>query len=433
MIGPSTDSAIESPYAGTAAARAPALWRNRPFLFVFASFCLSLLGNTFHGMALNLWVIQTTGSAKHMSALLVTHLAVGTLLGSFAGTVADRMNRRQLMIAADIVRVLLVAGVVVSISVPGTPFIVLIVLTALIAFASLFHSPSLQASLGGIVGQGRIHQAVGAMNIADNLVRISGFALGGVFVAAFGGAMAIAVDGLTFLLSACFVFAAGKFPASVMPATATANDSVAPPRMPTFTEDFAGGFKYLWRDPFALPVLALLPVVTLFFLSMLMLVQVSAVGDWHASPFHFGLIEACIPLGYVAGSSLILFLGGRLRGRGKWILGSVSAMGPAYWLISRSDSALGAIPYILLSGCLLSFVTLILNVGLRARIEPSMQGRAFGTLASLTSVAPPIGLAAASFLSDAYGPSPVIAAGGIAIAVLSVAGWTLLKEIRSYD
>lgn len=421
MLGISTDSATERALA-TTTDRA-SIWRNRPFLFVFAGYCVSLLGNTFHGMALNLWVIQSTGSAKLMSAIVIVHLLSSVLLGSFAGTVADRMDRRTLMVAADAVRFLLVLSIALAMLIPGTPFFVLIVLTALVSFASHFHAPSFQASLGGIVGDRKVHQAVGVIHIADNVIRISGFALGGVVVAAYGGVVAITVDAFTFLASGSLIFLAGKFPSTMKHAKKTR----------AFKTDLLAGFNYLWKDSFLRSVVAMSPLLFLFFLSMLMLIQVMAVQVWHASPFEFGLIESCIPLGYVVGSGIILGSGNKMAKRGRWILGSVVLMGPVYYLLSQAGSVAFALPFILCAGLLFSFGTLIINVSLRLRVAPDIQGRVFGTLGSLTSVAPPIGIAVSSYLSDLYGPSTVIAFGGASLFALAIVGCISLKAIRQFD
>ncbi len=94
------------------------------------------------------------------------------------------------------------------------PFILIIILTALTSCAGLFQSPAFHASLVDIVGKDKVQQATGVLNVADNVSRISGLAIGGVVVAAFGGSIAISVDAVTFMLSAILVLLSGKFPNS---------------------------------------------------------------------------------------------------------------------------------------------------------------------------------------------------------------------------
>ncbi|NIK77897.1 MFS family permease [Paenibacillus castaneae] len=401
------------------------IWRNRTFIAVFSSYSMSLLGNTFHSIAINLWVLQTTGSAKLMSIVLITHLVISMLFGSFAGTLADRTDRRTLMWITDVIRFVLVAAIAVLIYLPNIPFIYIVLLTAMVAFAGVFRTPALQASLIEIVGKEQLTQAVGAINISDNIIRISGFALGGIAVAAFGGAFAIAIDAATFLLSAVLLLFAGKFPFSAV------RDSGKP--QTSFKEDLAAGFRYVWQDSFARAAVILLPLVMFFFLSTFMLIQVMAVQVWQAKPFVFGLMEACIPLGYVAGSILIMRLDKRLKGRGKWIIGTMILMGPLFIAISLMPSAFMALPLILLVGFLFSFSTTIIFIVLRVAIEPSMQGRVFGLIGALTSVAPPIGLAVFSTLSDLYGPAIIISISGSALLIIGCFAYINMKAMRSFN
>ncbi|MBD2871281.1 MFS transporter [Paenibacillus arenilitoris] len=410
----------------TSAPPAPAsIWRSRAFLAVFTSYGVSLLGNTFHSIALNLWVLQTTGSAKLMSAVLIAHLIVGMLFGPFAGTIADRVNRRTLMWATDLIRFALVAAIAVLVYLPSVPFSAILLLTGLVAFAGTFRTPAFQASLVEIAGKEQLTQAVGAISIADNAIRIAGFAIGGIAVASFGGAAAIAIDAATFLLSACLLLFAGKFP--------YAADKRAEASKTSFKQDLAEGFRYVRRNEFARAAVTLLPLVMFFFLSTFMLVQVMAVQVWQARPFVFGLLEACIPLGYVAGAILIMRFDRRLKRRGIWTMGSVIGMGPLFVAIAQMPSALPALPLVLLVGFLFSFSTTIVFTRLRVAIDPALQGRVFGLLGALTGVAPPVGLALFASLSDKYGPADVMTISGAAMLLLCGIAFIRMKTMREYD
>lgn len=403
-----------SPAAGPGT-EPPSIWKSRAFLLVFTGYNLSLFGNTFHSLALNLWVLQTTGSAKMMSLVLITHMAITMLFGSIAGTIADRVNRRTLMWAADLIRFALVALLALLMAVPGSPFVLILLLTALTAFAGVLRTPAFQAALAEIVGKERIAQAVGAMTISDNMVRIGGYAAGGIATAAFGGAVAVAVDALMFLLSALLVLAAGAFPfAKERVATEKRQQS-------SFREDFMAGLRFAGSDRLTRTIIGLLPFVLFFFLSSFMLIQVMAVQVWKVTPFTLGLIEACIPLGYILGSILIMTFERRIGRSGKWVLASVVLLGPAFIWISQASSAMLALPFIMFAGFLFSFSTTILHILLRTAVEPDMLGRVFGLLGSLTSAAPPLGLALFAALSDQYGPSIVIACSGAVLLAGSLA------------
>jgi DHA3 family macrolide efflux protein-like MFS transporter len=418
----------------------PALAKNKPFRLLLAAYTLSLFGNSFHGIALSLWVLQETGSAKQMTVLLVTNLIVSSLLGSVAGTIADRMNRRQLMLIADLTRCVLVLAIALCIAAPGVPFALVVGLTGLVTVAGLFQSPAFQASLVTIVGREQIQKATGTVNIADNVARTAGFAMGGVFVAAAGGVWAIAFDGVMFLLSFLLILLAGPFPEPERererkpkpdPDPSSDSRSSAEERR-SFRADFAAGIQYISRNGFAKAVTVLLPALTLFFMAASMLTQVMAVNIWKASPVQFGLIEACIPLGYMIGAGLIVAFGSKLRRRGWLVMIHLLGMGPTYVALSFAGDATAAIPLILLIGFQFSFCMLLINIILRLEVSEALQGRVFGTLGSLMSVAPPLGLAVASYFADLHGADTVMLVVGGLLLAFGVGAALKLKDIRQY-
>ncbi|WP_052380427.1 MFS transporter [Paenibacillus camerounensis] len=357
----------------------PALHKNRVFLLLFSASTLSVLGNAFHALALSLWVLQETGSARMMSVLTISNLLLCSLLGSVTGTLADRMNRRTLILCSYLVQSLTVLAIAFTLTQQSPSYILIICLTGIVTAAGQFQAPAFQASLLPVVGKTYIQQAAGWMTLSENISRTTGYALGGIFVAAFGGAWAVFVDGMTFMLAFLLVAAAGAFAANSP--VSTAHHS--------FKQDVTGGFRYIWSHSFARSILILLPVLTMFFLSCLMLTQVMAVQVWRAAPLQFGLLESSIPLGYMLGSGVIILAGSKLKQRGKVISASLLLLGPLYLLLSFTSSMNTALPVILLIGFTFSFSTLLINIILRLEVPEELQGRMFGVLGSLMSVAPP--------------------------------------------
>ncbi|UHA74974.1 MFS transporter [Paenibacillus sp. 481] len=419
----SEPTSTSKPAAPTQAQPLTNLWRNKQYVLLFFAYTFALFGNSFHTIALNLWVLNETGSAKMMSVILVCHLVVAALFGSVAGTVVDRFNRRTIMMIADILRCLLVITIAVCVAIPNTPFIFIVILTGLVTFLSLFQGPAFNASLINIVGKEHIQKASGYLNIADNIARIVGYAVGGIFVAAFGGAWAIFIDGMTFLLSFVLIWLAGSFPS---PRTNTGSQR-------KFIDDFRIGFRFVRTNPFAKAVTVLLPFLALCFMSALMLTQVMAVKVWQATPFEFGLIEACIPLGYMIGAGIIVAFGSKIKRRGRLVMFNLLLMGPAYLILSYSSSTITAIPTILLVGFTFSFCTLLVNIILRLEISEELQGRVFGIMGSLISVMPSVGLVVASYFADIYGAGSVMRVIGIILLLFALVAVVKLKEIRNYN
>jgi hypothetical protein len=79
-----------------------------------------------------------------------------------------------------------------------------------------------------------------------------------------------------------------------------------------------------------------------------------------------------------------------------------------------------------------SFCTLLINTILRLEVSEDIQGRVFGVLGSIMSIAPSLGLTAVSFLSDHFSPAPVMGSIGVLLLLFALSTLTKLKVIRNY-
>lgn len=406
-----------------AAAEAQPVWRNRSFMKLLTGYTASVFGDSFNGIAISLWVLQTTGSAQRMAAVQICYLSVGFLFGSFAGTIADRIDRRRLMLVSELSRSAIAAVLAVVLFVLHAPFPALLALASLSMFCSLLLSPAFHASTTAIVGPARVQQAASAIHIADNAARISGLAVAGIVVSAFGGLAAILTTAGAFLFSAVCTLLTRGFPKV---------ERIAEGPKPSFFEDWRGGLSYMRRDALIRSILLLSPMLSAFFLSAIMLVQVIAIGQWQANPIEFGLLEMCIPLGYLAGAGIILGFGRRMSRRGRLVFAGLVPLGPLYAAVSFIPSPLLALPLILLGGLLFAFCSMMIQIILKSEVRGELQGRIYGTLGAITSVAPTLALAIVSMLADSWGAGRVLVVLGALLLVLGIAAAVLLKPIRMY-
>ncbi|HEY2740083.1 MAG TPA: MFS transporter, partial [Thermoanaerobaculia bacterium] len=88
---------------GGARAAAPAALFNRNFVLLWTGQAVSQLGNRAYGIAMNLWLMERTGSATLMGLLLTFSALPGVLLGPFGGTFADRHSRIRILVACDLI------------------------------------------------------------------------------------------------------------------------------------------------------------------------------------------------------------------------------------------------------------------------------------------------------------------------------------------
>lgn len=79
------------------------MW-NRDFLLLWQGLLVSQIGTQLFSLSLLYWILETTGSASIMGLVLMSAALPGALLGAFAGTLADNVSRKTLIVWADVVR-----------------------------------------------------------------------------------------------------------------------------------------------------------------------------------------------------------------------------------------------------------------------------------------------------------------------------------------
>lgn len=399
-----------------------ALWRNVAYRRILCGYGISVFGDCFNGIAISLWVLQTTGSAKSMAAVQVCNMVVSFLFGSFAGTFADRLDRRTLMLSSDLFRGAMAFIIAVSLFVLHAPFPIVLLMLSLSMFSSLFQAPAFHASVTSLVGREHLQQATGTIHLVDNIARISGLAAAGIAVSAFGGFTAIMITGVTFLLSAICVMLAGRFP----------DVQRSSMHRGSFVKEWGGSFSHIFAHPLIRSIVILNPLLILFFMSAIMLVQVMAVNVWQANPVQFGLIETCIPLGYMLGSGILIASGNRLKRKGRWVFIGLLVLGPLYMLLANVSSPVVALPLIIAGGAMFACCTMLTQIMMRAEVPDELQGRIYGVLGTITSTAPILGLTLVSVMADQWGAQTVLESLGALLLVVGIIAVAGLKSIRTY-
>lgn len=217
------------------------LWRDRNFLLFWSGQALSVLGDGFATIALPLLVLRATGSLVQMGAITAT-MAVGRIFGSLiAGVLADRWNRRRIMVLCDLIRAAIFSIIPVLMYLSpkkALPFIFVIVAVASFA-GNIFHV-SCFASLPALVGRERI---VAVNSVLWGTYAFMGFVgplLGGIAIDRFGPSAGIGVDAVSFLFSALSILAV-RFRPSDSPDGSN--------RAEFRLESLYVGIAFVWRTP----------------------------------------------------------------------------------------------------------------------------------------------------------------------------------------
>jgi MFS family permease len=193
-------AAIESSVDAAVADAAPdvPLSKNRDFLILLSGQGVSALGDAVSFTALPLLVLQLTGSGVAMGIVGVLGRLPDLLFGLPAGVVADRVDRRRLMLVSDAARALLTALIPLS-ALAGVDVmtVILIVTFPINAFRVLFMS-GWTGAVPNLVGRRVLGRAVSAVEGLVSLSFIAGPAIAGILVGLIGATETIAIDAVSF-------------------------------------------------------------------------------------------------------------------------------------------------------------------------------------------------------------------------------------------
>jgi MFS family permease len=179
--------------------------REREYRQFFLGQAVSLLGDGMVNVALAFAVLDLTGSASALGLVLAARMLplVGFLLAG--GVMADRLPRRTVMIAADLVRVAS-QGAIAALLIAGVAEVwQLAALSAVTGSATAFFNPASTGLMPAVVSPERLQQANALRGLAMAAGQIAGPALAGILVAGAGAGWALAVDAATFAVSVAFL------------------------------------------------------------------------------------------------------------------------------------------------------------------------------------------------------------------------------------
>jgi len=179
------------------------LKQNTSFRRLWFGTVISLFGDWFNTIALYSLILQLSGSEFALGAVFITKMLPWALASPIAGILADRFNRRRLMIISDILRAVIVLGFLL-VDEPNEVFLIYLLTTLQVVVGSVFQ-PAKSASVPNIVKRENLVTANTIMSATWSVLLAVGAAVGG-FAAEWLGLEAVFIlDSASYLLSAWFI------------------------------------------------------------------------------------------------------------------------------------------------------------------------------------------------------------------------------------
>jgi len=372
------------------------LGENRNYRYTWMGQVVSEIGDHFNNVAVFSLALEITGSGMVVAGIMLARGFAVVLAGPLAGVLLDRMDRKRIMIASDLVRAVLVALFVATLAY-REPWL-LILLSGLLMFASPFFTSGRAAILPTIASPEQLHTANSLTQTTQWTTLTIGTLTAGFSAAQFGYDWAFLINALSFLFSAWSIsqLRAGRSEFRAQRSALTETEVVRP------WHEYAEGLRYMKTTPLILGI----AMIHVGWASGGGAAQIlfSLFGEkvFNRGPSGIGVVWGFAGIGLLAGGVLGHRLGKALDfARYKWTIAVCYLIhGAAYVLFSQAPVFAWALFHIALSRAAVG-VTSVLNFSRLLRHVPDeFRGRVFATLESLTWATMMLSMTAAGIASE---------------------------------
>lgn len=380
------------------------------FRRLLVAFGISGVGDWFNRVAVIALLLSLTGSGTAVGAMLAVRMVVYLVVGAAGGPYIDRHDRKSILVATDLARACLAAGLVI-VDAPGEAW-ALYALTIAIEALTALHRPAFMALVPQVVAPGSLARANGLTQSTAGAVMIVGSAIGGSAVASIG-------------VDAAFLVNAGSFLASAI-LTALVRSARAVRRDPIRARSPWPEVAHTLRSsPLALGVVALLLLWPVGGGVVNVLMSLYAVDVFDAGSTGIGILYASLGAGLLTGGVLARRVPGP---RVSVAVGGFALEGVCHVAVSQSASLAPAIAWLALAGAgagagNASAATVLMEV-----VPADQHGRTFSVLEGASSALLALTMLIAGPLAEAWGPRTLGLTAGVSIVSAALFARTVVRR-----
>jgi MFS family permease len=379
---------------------------------------ISLIGTWMQTVAQSWLVLQLSGSGTAVGLVVALQTLPVLLLGPYGGVIADRVDKRRLMIGLQSMMgvLALVLGVLTVTDVVTLWQVYL--LAFLLGLNNTFENPARQSFILEMVGPDHLRNAVSLNSVMVNVARAVGPAVAGAIIAAGSTGICFILNGVSF--------------AAVVVSLKRLDTSTLSPAPPSSRErgQLAAGFAYVRRTPELWVPLAMMALVGCLAYEFQVVLPVVAKQTFSGNAETYGFMTGAMGVGAVLGGLWV-------AARGRTGLASMTNSSFAFTVVLLGaaiapDLALELVALVLVGAVSVGFLSKG-NSTLQLSSTPSMRGRVMALWAVAFLGSTPIGGPIAGAVSDGLGGRAglVLAAGSCLVA--GVLGLLVQRRLAGQD
>ena len=391
------------------------LWAIADFRRLWVAQLVSDLGDALTLFSLMFLVQRLTGDEAAVASVLIATALPALVVGLMAGVWVDRWDLRRTMVAADVIRALLVMALILVDS-AATVWAVY-VLVFVHASVGTFFRPARQSLLPRVVGR----EMLLAANSMGEVTRVIGYALGtacaGILVG-FTGMFAVvfSVDAVTFVVSAVVV-ARVRTPSAPLPSSGVVSGVWG---------ELREGLRLMTHSRWLAGVMVGATLAMAGLGAVNGLIVPFVVGDLALSEAWFGLLEGAQSVGVIGAGSAVAVLAARVR-PSVLVSGGLVAVGTVVAAFALAGGVVSLALLMLAVGLAVAPVQASAATILQREAPPELLGRAAAALSAGSTSAQVASLAAAGTLASVMGVRAVFVLSGVAAIGAGAASWLLFR------
>jgi predicted MFS family arabinose efflux permease len=402
-------------------AKAPGLLsclRHRDYRRLIAAFTLSDIGTWAYNVALAVWIYDATGSVSWVAASTVCRFVPALVFSSYAGVVADRIEKIRLMSVTDLTFAGLMAALATLMMLDGPVWAVLAI-AAISSTLGTVYDPAAAGMTPLVVPERDLASANAFRNTIDNVTVIAGPAMGALLLLTGPPEVAVWINAATFALSAALV--------SSVRARSSAVDVTEGGEQGVLTQMLVGARAILSSPTVAVMVGYSVLATLVFGIDTVLFISVSdeILGT---GPDGYGYLLAGLGVGGILASSLVT------RVESRPALGPVIIAGMAGYCLPTlvllvSESPTVAFAAQVLRGASTLVVDVLAVTAMQRALPSDVVARVFGAFNTLMLAAILVGSVGMSWVIAAFGVDAAIWVAGAGTFGLSLLGLPWLREM----
>ncbi len=392
--------------------------RIRDYRLFWSGHFLSNIGTWMQNVAQGWLVLQLTNSPFLVGLVGFAQQVPALIFSPVGGVIADRANRRKLLMGMQTAMMALALVLAISITLKIVSIHEILAIALLLGTAVALNAPAYQAIVQDLVGRSDVSNAIALNSIQFNLSRVVGPTLAGWTIAGISLAACFYLNALSFL---CVIFALGKltFPAPQNAGPARIREA----NSTSVSAELLAGFRYAWQQRTPLLLVSLVALASLFGLPFLVMMPVFARDVLQVGAQGLGYLFAAAGIGALAGGFNLARLRPRSR-RGPLVATGAVVFFAAILGFSLSKSfALSCVLLLCVGWAMVSLVATV-NTLLQTLVADEVRGRVLSMHTMAFFGFTPFGSLMVGAVADRLG-APIAMAASSGLALILTVGLLL--------